>query len=136
MDALLNEPDNQWLLGGNLGAEMAKLNGVRVRAEAVSSSMLKKLETVTGRTALMAGGIALKLSADPKNLMFKDKRLDTWLLAEFKSNRNKIQEMNNESTMASLDRQVLIRYEILRAGLPGDPTVRGMWVKRSAAQER
>jgi hypothetical protein len=136
LNALLNDPANQWLLGGNLAAEMRRLNALVARSDAAVNAMMKKLESSSGRAALMAGGIALKLAEDPKKLTFKEKKLESWLIAELKANRSRLQELNSEYMMAALDRQIQIRDEIIRAGLPGDPSVRQMWVMRSAAREQ
>jgi hypothetical protein len=52
---------------------------------------------------------------------------------ELKRLRLALLRLNDEYSMAAPARQIEIRNEILRAGLPGDPVVRRMWAFRDAA---
>jgi pSer/pThr/pTyr-binding forkhead associated (FHA) protein len=133
MNAFLNEPDNLWLLGGRLADEMKRLNRFRARADAVVAAMLQEAARRTGRERLMAGGIAYKLASDAAALTMENKPLARWLADETKALRATVAEMAAEYRRAAPVRQIEIRERMLRLGLPGDPSLRGMWVMQTSA---
>jgi hypothetical protein len=136
LDALLNQKDNLWMLGGKLAEEVKRLGSFVTRSEGVVKNMLQRAEASTGREALMAGGIALMLDRDGKKLQIGGKPLENWLLAALKTSRAELAALNDEYAGANFDRQIEVRDVILRKGLPGDSVVRQMWVIRSAAKEK
>ncbi len=133
LDTFLNEPANRWLLGGRLAEEMGRLNGYRARADSIAAAMLADAPRRVGRERLIAGGIALTLAPDPTALTVGETPLVRWLSDELKQIRENLNKLNTEYRAAAPTRQIELRGEMLRTGLPGDPAIRSMWVMQTAA---
>jgi hypothetical protein len=132
----LEQPDNKWLAGGKVGEQMGWLDGLLGKRDAIVKDMAGQAESGSGRRALMAGGIAAQL-AEAGTLTLKGLKPGDWVAAELKRQRNDLMRLNSEYTLANPARQIEIRNEILKNGLPGDPVVRRMWSMRDAvSQER
>lgn len=137
LKSFLNLPDNQWLAGGKVAKQMVRLEGILSRRDTIVKDMASRAEFGTGRAALIAGGIAARLATQAGTLTLKSARPEDWLAGELKRLRSDMLRLNREYTMANSDRQIEIRNQILKDGLPGDPIVRRMWSMRDAAsQER
>jgi len=133
----LEQPDNQWLASGKVGDQMKKWMGILIQRDAIVKDMVARAEASKGRDAVIAGGIVARLSTGSDVPILKGKRLTEWLPAELKRLRESLIHLNDEYTMAESKRQIEIRNEILKTGLPGDPVVRRMWsMKDSASQVR
>lgn len=130
--AFLESADRQWLLGGRLGRVMRDCRQILAARDAMAQDMLKKTAE-GGRRGLIAGGIALQLAPPSANLKVGEAELKDWLAAELKKQRATLLNLNAEYGRVGLERQIEIRNEILKLGLPGDPVVRRMWAGRDAA---
>lgn len=136
LTAFLNQPDNQWLNAGKMARQLARLKIILARRDTLVAEYTRQAESASGRTALIAGGIAARLSTKPGAVTVKCQRAETWLAAELKTQRGALQRLSGEYTLADPARQIAIRTQILKEGLPGDPIVRNMWSKRDAASGR
>jgi hypothetical protein len=115
---------------------MGWLDGLLGKRDAIVKDMAGQAESGSGRRVLMAGGIAAQL-AEAGTLTLKGLKPGDWVAAELKRQRNDLMRLNSEYTLANPARQIEIRNEILKNGLPGDPVVRRMWSMRDAvSQER
>ena len=66
-------------------------------------------------------------------IQIKNKKPEEWLAGELKKLRRALLRLNEEYSLAAPTRQIDIRSEILKNGLPGDPVVRRMWAMKDAA---
>jgi pSer/pThr/pTyr-binding forkhead associated (FHA) protein len=133
----LNQPDNQWLAGGKVGAQMKRLDAILARRDGIVKELAERVESGSGRQALIAGGIVARLTTMPGTVTLKSQKPEEWIVAELKRLRSDLMRLNSEYTMANAARQIEIRSEIPKSGLPGDPMVRRMWsMKDAASQER
>jgi len=131
--AFVRQPDNAWLLGPTLRAQMARLDAVLARRDALVKAMAAKAEGDASRTGLIAGGIAARLSTRPDSVQIKAQAPEAWVAAELKRLRTDLMRLNDQYTRAAPTKQIEIRGQILTNGLPGDPLVRRMWAFRDAA---
>ena len=137
LKTFLAQPDNQWLAAGKVGEQMTRLAGILGKRDAIVKDMVVQAETGTGRSALIAGGIVARLVTEEGALTLKGMKPEEWVAGELKKVRGDLMKLNAEYTLASPARQIQIRNEILKYGLPGDPMVRRMWsMKDSVSQER
>lgn len=131
----LDQPDNRWLAGGKVGRELTRLNGLTARRDALVGDLVMKAAAGQDRAALIAGGIVARLTTVAGAGMIKGVTPEEWTAAELKKQREALLRLNNEYTLAAPARQIEIRNEILRNGLPGDPIVRRMWSLRDSASQ-
>ncbi len=129
----LDEPDKKWLLRGRLAERLRELAVMLPARDVVVQAMLDKAAAAKGRVALIAAGIAYRLAADPAALALQDRKLDQWIAQEIKAQKDAGIKLNNEYNFAAPQRQIEIRDQVLKLGLPGDPTVKRMWIFRDAA---
>jgi pSer/pThr/pTyr-binding forkhead associated (FHA) protein len=132
----LSQPDNQWLAGGKVGEQMIRLESILAKRDAIVKAMAAKAESGAGRPSLIAGGIAARLATEPGTLMLKGMKPEEWVAAELKRLRNDLMRVNGEYTLANPARQIEIRADILRNGIPGDPMVRRMWSMKDAVSQQ
>jgi len=130
--AFVQQPDNQWLLADQLGQQVTRLKGLLEKRDALVQVMVTKAEAATGREAIIAGGIVARLSTTG-NVLIKNKAPEEWLATELKALRSSLLKLNEEYSLATLARQIEIRTQILKAGLPGDPIIRRMWAMKDSA---
>jgi len=133
LDSFLNEPDNKWLLAGKLADEMARLRAIRAKRDGVLKTMLETARERGGREGVIAGGIALRLAREPDKVKIDQKPLQKWVMEKLKQNKAATAEMAGRYNTATFAEQIKLRTKILETGLPGDPSVRRMWVMRDAA---
>ncbi len=133
LDAFIGQPENQWMNAGKLARQMTRLAAILAGRETLLKKYAALSETSSGRAALIAGGIAMRLSPKPGAVKVKGQPLEVWLEGELKSQRAALQQLNGEYSMAPAVRQIEIRNELMGKGLPGDPLVRAMWARRDAA---
>ena len=129
----MRQPENQWLADSTINQQMQRLDTVLSRRDNLVKVMITKAESDAGRGGLIAGGIVARLTTEPGQALIHVKRPEEWLAAELKRLRTALLRLNDEYTMAIPTRQIEIRNEILKTGLPGDPLVRRMWAFRDAA---
>ncbi|MDX9866599.1 MAG: FHA domain-containing protein [Kiritimatiellia bacterium] len=136
MDTFLQfmaQADNQWLMADALAAQVARMKAMMQQRDELVNGLTARAGSATDRTALIAGGLAARLATASAQAKIKDLPPEEWLAAELKRQRTALLRMNEEYTLAAPTRQIEIRTEILKAGLPGDPAVRRMWAMRDAA---
>jgi len=131
--AFVRQPDNQWLAGSKLQAQMTRLDAILARRDSLVKVMVTKAESDSGRAGLIAGGIVARLTTAAGQAQIKSTRPEEWVAAELKRVRTTLLRLNDEYSLAVPARQIEIRNEILKNGLPGDPIVRRMWAFRDAA---
>ena len=129
----VRQPDNLWLMGNKMQAQMKRLDAILARRDNLAKVMVTKAEADSGRAGLIAGGIVARLTTAPGQVQIKTLRPEDWVAAELKRLRATLLRLNDEYSMAVPSRQIEIRKEILSSGLPGDPIVRRMWAFRDAA---
>ena len=131
--AFVRQPDNQWLTGSKLQAQMTRLDAILARRDNLVKVMVTKAESDSGRAGLIAGGVVARLTTAAGQGQIKSTRPEEWVAAELKRVRTTLLRLNDEYSLAVPARQIEIRNEILNNGLPGDPIVRRMWAFRDAA---
>jgi len=133
LDSFVSQSENAWMAGGKLARQLARFAAMQAKREALVKEYAAKAETGSGRAALIAGGIAMRLSPKAGAVKIKGQPLEAWLEGELKNQRAAMQQLNGEYNMAPAVRQIEIRNEVMGKGLPGDPLVRVMWARRDAA---
>ena len=133
LQAFVRQPENAWMLGPVLQAQMARLDAVLARRDALVKTMAAKAESDASRAGLIAGGIAARLSTRPGGVPIKALAPEAWVAAELKRLRTDLLRLNDQYTLAAPAKQIEIRSQILAGGLPGDSLVRRMWAFRDAA---
>jgi pSer/pThr/pTyr-binding forkhead associated (FHA) protein len=128
----MRQPDSLWLMGSKMQTQMKRLDSILARRDNLVKVMITKAENDSGRAGLIAGGIVARLTTEPGQAQIKALRPEEWVAAELKRLRTTLLRLNDEYTMAVPARQIEIRNEILKSGLPGDPIVRRMWSFRDA----
>ena len=132
----LNQPENMILANGKVGEQMVRLDSILTRRNAIVKVMAALAESGTGRLGLIAGGIASRLATEPGSLTLGGVKPEDWVADRMKRLRGDLLRLNSEYTMANSARQIEIRNEILKQGLPGDPLVRRMWAMKDAASQQ
>lgn len=128
----LDQPDNQWLATGKIGEKVSQWSAILLCRDAIVKDMVTKAETAGGREAIIAGGIVARLNTAAEGVTIKGEKPEEWVAAELKGLRKSLMQLNGDYTMAAATRQIEIRNEILRTGIPGDPIVRRMWAMKDA----
>lgn len=131
--AFVRQPDNQWLLGSRMLAQVRRLETILGRRDNLVKIMVTKAESDAGRAGLIAGGIVARLATPAAPATLKGAKPEVWVAAELKRLRATLIKLNDEYALAPPARQIEIRNQILDSGLPGDPIVRRMWAFRDAA---
>jgi hypothetical protein len=130
LKSFLEEADNRWLLGGKLAKDMKMFDFILARRFAIVQKMLKRAESGSGRESIIAGGIAFRLSTNMDSVFVRGTRLDKWLIAAMKKHRDMLLELDKKYKLSNPAKQIEIREDVLKKGLPGNPTVRIMWARR------
>ncbi|MDD4025697.1 MAG: hypothetical protein PHN85_07220, partial [Kiritimatiellae bacterium] len=133
LEDFVGQSENNWMNAGKLARQMTRLSAMRVTRETLIREYAARAETASGRAALIAGGIAMRLAPKAGAVKVKGQPLEAWLEGELKSQRAALQQLNGEYSLAPAVRQIEIRNEVMAKGLPGDPLVRAMWARRDAA---
>jgi pSer/pThr/pTyr-binding forkhead associated (FHA) protein len=136
LKAFARQPENEWLVGGKIQIQIEKLDAVLDAREALVQAMATKAEAASGREALLAGGMVARLVTGPEPVKITGLPAGEWVAEALRKQRAPLLRLNDEYSMAAPSRQIQIRGEILRQGVPGDPVVRRMWAMRDAAQTR
>ncbi|MEY4918644.1 MAG: hypothetical protein RL616_2557, partial [Verrucomicrobiota bacterium] len=90
--------------------------------EEIITELSQRSAAATGREALIAGGIALRLMNEPDAILSKKLGGQVAVL------RNNVLALNNQKdTAASVEQRIEINKAILQTGLPGDPIVNQVW---------
>lgn len=131
--AFIAQPDNQWMNVEKLGTTVQRLERILKQRDDLVTQMVTKAESSSGRRALIAGGIAARLTIDHTKIKIKGLTPEEWLVQELAQQRVELIKLNEGYTLAPPTRQIEIRNEILEKGLPGDPLVRRMWAMKDAA---
>ncbi len=130
----VRRPDNPWLMRSKLQAQAARLDTVVSRRDNLVKVMITKAESDATRAGLIAGGIVARLiTTQAGQAQINNLKAEEWVAAELKRLRKTLLQLNDEYSLATPARQIAIRAEILKSGLPGDPIVRRMWAFRDAA---
>ncbi len=129
----MSDEERQWLLEGRLGKTVKECEKLLAVRQSIVQKMVDRAEASSGRTAIIAAGIALRLTDNPRAVKCGGQEIQDWVMAELRKLRLQLLELNTEYSRSMPERQIQIRGEILRLGLPGDPVVRRMWAARDAA---
>lgn len=111
---------------------MKRLSAIKAHCDTLVKGLVEKAEKGEGRTALIAGGMAMLLT-EKLPVKISGAAVREWVAGEYKRQRAEILALRDEYGKASPERQIVIRTQILAKGIPGDPVVRDMWAKRDAA---
>lgn len=129
----LDKPDNRWLVYGEIARVLTQYESVLATRDTIVETMVRRAQSAPGREALIAGGIAMGLAADPKAIVIDGVEINHWLPKKLKELRSALQTLNTEYSSAAPLTQIEIRNRIMKTGLPGDPFVRRMWASRDAS---
>ncbi len=134
--SFLDDPYNAWLQTGKLLAFRTQIEDyLRVRDALVEQHLAAAAREAAGRQALIHGGMAYLLAANPDELQLDGTDLTSWLVQRLRTLRNEMADLDREYSFASPQRQIALRTQILETGLPGDPVVRKMWTSRDASRQ-
>lgn len=137
LKGFLARPENRELAAGKLGEQLLRYDKVLARREAIVKVLVPFAESAGGRTALIAGGIAARLStSEASAVMIGGTRAEEWVAERMKRLRADLMKLNADYTLASADQAIMIRNKVLEQGLPGDPVVRRMWSMKDAAAQQ
>lgn len=93
----------------------------------IASEMRQRAQRVSGREALIAGGIAWSLMDTP------DKDFRKSLADQVAKLHNDVLSLNHQRDSADSTERIELRKKILNLGLPGDPVVNQMWVESNSS---
>lgn len=128
LGAFLNEKDNAWLVNGKLRKGFENMKRVLMARELIVDSMKRVIhDTVdkSDRRRIIAAGIILRISSE--EILVDEMPLKKWMQNELKQLRRDLTKLEEGYDYATPDRQIQIREEILRRGIPGDSIVKSMW---------
>ncbi|HEY8240170.1 MAG TPA: hypothetical protein VIH35_01925, partial [Kiritimatiellia bacterium] len=127
--------ETEWLFKGRLADRATMLREILVARDDLVQRVIRIATEVEDRPALMAAGIAYRLAANTADLKIKDETLSAYLIRNMQGNRARLRELGQEYDLAAPARQIAVRDEILKLGLPGDPIVKRMWSSSTASQQ-
>jgi hypothetical protein len=90
--------------------------------------MRQRGQKASGREALIASGIAWRLTDAPDNA-FRET-----IATQFANLHNGILALSNQRDAAASSERIELRNRILSQGLPGDPVVNQMWIESNNAR--
>lgn len=122
--------DFRWMIAGQMGEHVKDLMKVIDMRSELTKRLREHVSLRGGRDALLAAGMLLVIAETPGQITVDEVALDEWGRLRLGELRSKLLSLDREYPMASPDRQIEIREEILRVGLPGDPIVRQYWLRR------
>jgi len=93
----------------------------------IASEMRQRAQRVSGREALIAGGIAWSLMDTP------DKDFRKSLAGQVANLHKSVLSLNYQRDSADSTERIELRKKILNLGLPGDPVVNQMWVESNSS---
>ncbi|MFH0907377.1 MAG: FHA domain-containing protein [bacterium] len=127
--------ETAWLFEGKLAERVQMLREILVARDDLVQRVMRIATEMEDRPALMAAGIAYRLAANTADLKIKDESLSAYLIRSMQDNRNRLRELGQEYDLAAPSRQIAVRDDILKLGLPGDPIVKRMWSSFTASQQ-
>lgn len=127
-------PDKRWILGGKLQDALDRADAFLKARNVFVAEMVTQAGEKQGREAIISAGIALWLAEDPTALESGGKRLDDWLSQELRVLRTDISAKSGKYDFADAKEKIVLRKEVLAAGIPGDAIVKQMWIARSAVE--
>jgi len=130
----MDEPGSAWLVYARLARVLKQYERVLAERDALVKRLTARAASAAGREAVIAGGIAARLTTTDGSVSIADTDIREWTAGRLKALRKSVLDMNNEFSLASPARQIEIRNAVLEAGLPGDPAVRRMWASRDASR--
>ncbi|MFA5101461.1 MAG: FHA domain-containing protein, partial [Candidatus Omnitrophota bacterium] len=134
IDSALNifeSDDFRWLRSGPMGEHAKQLRDMANLRKDLSLRLQQQVVNGKGRDALLSSGILLVVGRDSSQILMDGVRLDEWSNRKLNDLRAELLTLDREYQLASPERQIEIREEILRLGLPGDPVVRQYWLRRA-----
>jgi len=133
--AAVPSKETAWLFAGKLAERVTSLREILAARDDLVQRVMRIATEVEDRPALMAAGIAYRLAANTADLKIKDEVLLNYLVRNMQDNRTRLRELGQEYDLAAPARQIAVRDEILKLGLPGDPIVKRMWSSSTASQQ-
>ena len=128
----VDSQEDKQFLDGELAARVEQMRAVLTARDLIVKDMLERAGREDGRRALVAAGIAMRLSTKPDQVEVAGKKATDWIADNLKKLRTDLMKMNTTYNYVGPSKQIEARDEVLRTGLPGDPIVKRMWVARSA----
>ncbi len=127
--------ETSWLLAGKLQERVNHLKDILAARDDLVQRMLRVATELEDRPAMMAAGIAYRLAENPATLNVKDEPLEAYLVRHMQDTRTRLRDLSQAYDLAGPAKQIELRDEILKVGLPGDPIVKRMWSSSTASQQ-
>ena len=115
--------DKPYLQDGLVKQWVEKARHVLSLRDEVAGELNQRSKQTSGRTAIIAGGVALQLLDETDSPFAKN------IAAQLTALRSAVVALNNQRDSAAVARRIEIRKNILQMGLPGDPLVNQMWIE-------
>jgi pSer/pThr/pTyr-binding forkhead associated (FHA) protein len=131
--AFVTDPANRALVkeGTPLAETVVFMKAALVERDAIVASLWTKAQKLTGREAVIAGGMALCMAPRQANLKSADGQpAAAWLAGQLRNLGREMQALDTAYRSAIPEQQIIIRDQVLAKGLPDDPLVRLMWSRR------
>ena len=128
--------ETEWLLAGKLADRVKNLRQILALRDQLVASMTKIAAENSGdRPGLIAAGIACRLAENPAALKIGTDPVDAFVIRHTQDNRARLRDLGQQYDLADPAKQIALRDEILKLGIPGDPIVKRMWASFTATQK-
>lgn len=118
---IVQRPENAWVIHGKLGDYINRMIVLqKLRRDAVGK-LAAVADKSTGRSRLIALSMALYLQKGADNALRGN------LVGEYRIYAERMRQLKKDFVNASPSEAIAIRTMIIRAGIPGDPVVQGLW---------
>jgi len=121
-----DKDENQWFNRGAFAEYLTFCKKILMKRDAVIAEQLSRPDKTGTREYLISRGIAAYLSPESA----KKSELELDLGNSFAVLKRKVHALNREYNLAMPEEALLIRSNIIKTGLPGDPILKKMWQQR------
>jgi len=126
----VSSDDIKWLMSGRLAEQTAQWKRLAGLRDNMTDRLVRLAPERQGRDALLSAGMLLVLSRSSESIQLEGVPVGQWSISRLNALRNELMELNKKYSVASAEKQIEIREEVLGIGLPGDPVVKAMWARR------
>jgi pSer/pThr/pTyr-binding forkhead associated (FHA) protein len=131
--AYVESGEGQWMNGGALQGEVVRARAMLVSRDRIVEEMLSEVSRSAGRRAVIAAGIACRLSPDRASLKMEGVNIEVWIASRIKKLTEEVRRLAGAYDAGQAQEQIALREKILNTGIPGDRDVKRMWCQKSLA---
>jgi len=118
---------------GKFRAWLADVDRVLGFETELVGAMCRRARESEGREALIAGGIALLVSSTSKDRKLDGVSLREWVIRKRRELYDRVAALEREYELASPEKQIELRQQILKTGLPGNRKLVQFWIQLNSA---